>query len=106
MRRGKPLVALLRLIAHPRPPRLREPRSHHPRELLPARLALPPHRVAAVRPLRRCFLDEAADVRQAGVGSARAARLDRRRVRIQANDAHALVRLNAGEAIAKKWETI
>ena len=49
-----------------------------------------------VRLLRHCFLDEAADVRQAGVGSARAARLDRRRVRIQANDAHALVRLNAG----------
>jgi hypothetical protein len=46
--------------------------------------------------LRRCFLDEAADVRQAGVGSARAARLDRRRVRVQANDAHALVRLSAG----------
>jgi hypothetical protein len=49
-----------------------------------------------VRLLRDCFLDEAADVRQAGVGSARAARLDRRRVGIQANDAHALVRLNAG----------
>jgi hypothetical protein len=46
--------------------------------------------------LHHCFLDEAADVRQAGVGSAGAARLDRRRVRIQANDAHALVRLHAG----------
>jgi hypothetical protein len=46
--------------------------------------------------LRHCFLDEAADVRQAGVGSARTARLNRRRVRIQANDARALVRLNAG----------
>jgi hypothetical protein len=32
----------------------------------------------------------------AGVGSARAARLDRRRVGVQANEAHALVRLNAG----------
>jgi hypothetical protein len=50
-----------------------------------------------VRLLHDCFLDEAADVRQAGVGSARAARLDGWRVRIQANDAHALVRLNAGE---------
>jgi hypothetical protein len=49
-----------------------------------------------VRLLRHSFLDEAADVRQAGVGSARAARLDRRRVRVEANDAHALVRLNAG----------
>jgi hypothetical protein len=49
-----------------------------------------------VRLLRHCFLDEAADVRQAGVGSARAARLDRRRVGVQANDANALVRLNAG----------
>ncbi len=42
---------------------------------------------------RHCFHDEAADVRQAGVGSARAARLDRRRVGAQANDARALVRL-------------
>jgi hypothetical protein len=48
-----------------------------------------------VRLLRQCFLDETADVRQAGVGSAGAARLDRRRVRIQANDARALVRLHA-----------
>ena len=46
--------------------------------------------------MRHSFLGEAADVRQAGVGSARAARLDRRRVGVQANDAHALVRLNAG----------
>jgi hypothetical protein len=37
-----------------------------------------PHRVASVRELRHCLLDETADVRQAGVGSARAARLDRR----------------------------
>ena len=35
-------------------------------------------------------------MRQAGVGSARAAGLDRKRVRVQANDAHALVRLHAG----------
>jgi hypothetical protein len=49
-----------------------------------------------VRLLRHCFLDEAADVRQAGVGSARAARLDRWRVGVQAIDARALVRLNAG----------
>ena len=35
-------------------------------------------------------------MRQAGVGPARAARLDRRRFRIQTNDARALVRLNAG----------
>jgi hypothetical protein len=55
-----------------------------------------------VRLLRHCFLDEAADVRQTGVGSARAARLDRRRGRIQANDAHTLVRLNAGGGHRKK----
>ena len=95
-RRGKPLFTLLRLIAHPRPPRLREPRSHRPREVLPARLALPPHRVASVPLLHHCFLDEAADVRQAGVGSARAARLNRRRVGIKANDTHAPVRLYVG----------
>ncbi len=70
--------------------------------MLPARLALPPHLGASVRLLRDCFLDEAADVRQAGVGSARTgtARLDRRRVRVQANDAHALVRLNHAGGVA------
>jgi hypothetical protein len=66
-RRVKPLFALLRPNAHPRPPCLREPRSHRPREWLPARLALPPHRAASVRLLRYRFLDEAADVHQAGV---------------------------------------
>jgi hypothetical protein len=50
------------------------PRLHRPREPLPARLALPPHRVASVRLLRDCSLDEAADVRQAGVGSVRTRR--------------------------------
>jgi len=49
---------------------------HRTREPLPARLALPPQRGATVRLLRHCFLDEAADVREAGVGSARAAELD------------------------------
>ncbi len=98
-RRAKSLFAVLRLIAHPRPPRLREPRLHRPRERLPASLALPPHLVASVQLLRHCFLDEAADVRSAGVGSAGAARLDRVRVRVQANDAHALVRLMPAEAI-------
>jgi hypothetical protein len=38
-------------------------------------------------------------VHQAGVGSARAVRLDRPRVGVQANDAHALVRLYAAEAL-------
>jgi hypothetical protein len=57
--------------------------------MLPARLALPPHLVASVRLLRHRFLDEAADVRQAAVGSARAATLSRRWIGFEANDASA-----------------
>ena len=83
----KPIVAGIHLIAHKRPPGTREPRSHGTREHLLARLALPPHSSASVSPLRKCFLDEAPNVREAGIGSARASGLDRRRVRIQAYNA-------------------
>ena len=62
-----------------------------PREILPARLARRQRRVASVRLLRHGLLDEAADVRQAAVRSTRAAGLDRRRVRVEADDADAHV---------------
>jgi len=52
--------------------------------------------VTSVRRLLHCFLDEAADVRQACDGSARADPLELLRVGVQANYAGALVRLNAG----------
>jgi len=86
-RRVKPLFALLRLLSHPRPPRLPKPRPHRPREALLACMALPPHLGASVRLLRHRLLDQAVEVRQAGVGSARAAGLDRRRVGVEADDA-------------------
>ena len=65
-------------------------------------MALPPHFVASVRLLRYRFLDEAAEVRQAGVGSARAAGLDRRRVGVQANDADAAFRRFVGRVHFEK----
>ena len=85
--RRKLLFALLRLITPPQKPRKGEPRSHRPRELLSARLALTPHLVAPVWLLRHCILDEAADVHKAGFRAASAARLDRRRSRFETDDA-------------------
>jgi hypothetical protein len=69
-RRGEPLVALLSLIAHPQPPRLSEPALHGPCEVLPARLAFPPHLVMSVRLLRHGLFNESTDVREAAVRSA------------------------------------
>jgi hypothetical protein len=61
---------------HPSPGRIA------PCEVLRARLALPPHLVAPK-------YDEAANVRKAAVGSAGAAGLEPRRVRVEADDADA-----------------
>jgi len=52
VRRLKPLVALLHLVTHPRPPRLPEPREHRPCAGLLAHLALPPHLDASARLLQ------------------------------------------------------
>ena len=84
---GTSLPALFRMPAHPRPPRLSKPRSHYPREILRARQASRPHCVASGRLLRHRALDAALDVRQAAVAKARAARLHRRRARVEADDA-------------------
>jgi hypothetical protein len=91
----RPLCALLRLVAHTRPPRLREPRLHAPRERLLARLALPPHRDACVCLLRHGFFDHAVDVCKACFATTRAARLDQRRVRVEAYDALWIVPVRA-----------
>jgi hypothetical protein len=81
VRRGLPLRVLLHRIPHPRPPCLRQPRPHRPRELLLARMASPPCDVPSVSRLRDRHLHHAADVHQARLAAARAARLDRRRLR-------------------------
>jgi hypothetical protein len=89
--RCTPFVALRCLTRDPQPPRLRQPRPHSPRELLLARLALPPYLVSSVRLLRDRRFDEAADVRQPAVAAARAAGLDRRRARVVAYDARSVI---------------
>ncbi len=91
-----------------RPPRLAKPRrrEHRPREVLPARLTLPPHFEASAidtaRLLRHCPLDQAVDMRQAGVGSARAARLDRRWVGIEADNARTPLQVQRTRKSAKQ----
>jgi hypothetical protein len=52
-----------------------------------ARLALSPYVTSSVRLLRRRGSHEAGDVRQAAVAAARAAGLDGRRARVEADDA-------------------
>ena len=91
-----------------RPPRLAKPRrrEHRPREVLPARLTLPPYFEASAidtaRLLRHCPLDQAVDMRQAGVGSARAARLDRRWVGIEADNARTPLQVQRTRKSAKQ----
>ena len=75
------------LIENYQPPCLRQPRPHRPRESLLARMAFPPCDVPSVPHLRDrdCHLHPAADVHKARLVSARAARLDRRRLRLVAD---------------------
>jgi hypothetical protein len=56
-----------------------------------ARLTLLPYAVSSLRLLRRRGLHEAGDVREAAVAAARAAGLDGRRARVEADDARPAV---------------
>ena len=70
---------------------LSQPRLHRPRVVLLARLALLPYAVSSLRLLRRRGSHEAGDVRQPAVAAARAAGLDGRRARVEADDARSAV---------------
>jgi hypothetical protein len=56
-----------------------------------ARLALSPHAVSSLSLLRRRGFHKAGDVRQPAVAAARAAGLDGRRARVEADDARSAV---------------
>ena len=74
----KALAAPPRLVAHPRPPCICEPRFHRPCEVVRARLARQPRRAASVHRVEVRFPDETLEVRKTTVVSTSAATLDRR----------------------------